>query len=135
MRCNPGPRKDDEHRGIFFWSRDRTENRSAHKRAAHFSWSSLRLGGETAMSKFQSPTEDPLLLRVLLSAVAIGFVALFLVLPLVIVFKEAFARGLGAFWATIVEPDALAAVRLSLLVAAIAVPFNTLFGVAASWAI
>ena len=87
------------------------------------------------MSNFRSSTEDPLLLRVALSVIAIGFVALFLVLPLLIVFKEAFAKGLGTFWEAIIEPDAMAAVRLSLLVAAIAVPLNTIFGVAASWSV
>src|SRR4051812_43089668 len=86
-------------------------------------------------SKFRPATEDPLLLRITLSVIAIAFVALFLVLPLLIVFKEAFAEGLGAFWTGIAEPDALASVRLSLLVAAIAVPFNTLFGIAAAWAV
>src|SRR6201999_4385183 len=56
-------------------------------------------------------------------------------LPLILVFKEAFAQGASAFWAAIVEPDALAAVRLSLTAAAIAVPLNTLFGIAAAWSI
>ena len=87
------------------------------------------------MSKFRPATQDPLLLRLVLCAIAIGFVALFLVLPLLIVFKEAFAKGMGTFWDAIIEPDALAAVRLSLLVAVIAVPLNTVFGVAASWSI
>jgi sulfate transport system permease protein len=87
------------------------------------------------MSKFRPATQDPLLLRLLLSAIAIGFVGLFLVLPLLIVFKEAFAKGFGTFWEAIIEPDALQAVRLSLLVAVIAVPLNSIFGVAASWSI
>ena len=86
-------------------------------------------------SKFRPATQDPLLLRVILGVIAIGFVALFLVLPLAIVFKEAFAKGFGTFWEAIIEPDALQAVRLSLLVAAIAVPLNSIFGVAASWSI
>jgi len=51
------------------------------------------------------------------------------------VFKEALAHGLSAFWAAMVEPDSLAAVRLSLTAAAIAVPLNTVFGIAAAWSI
>ena len=89
----------------------------------------------TTPAKFRSPTDDPPVLRWALSILAILFVALFLVLPLVIVFKEAFAQGLGAFWDAIREPDSLAAVRLSLLAAAIAVPLNAAFGIAASWAV
>jgi sulfate/thiosulfate transport system permease protein len=56
-------------------------------------------------------------------------------MPLALVFKEAFASGVAAFWNAIVEPDSLAAVRLSLIAAAIAVPLNTVFGIAAAWAI
>jgi len=87
------------------------------------------------MRKFISPTDDPLALKLLLSAVAIFFVALFLVLPLLVVFHEAFGQGLGVFWDKLTDPDSLAAVRLSLLVAAIAVPLNTLFGISAAWAV
>ena len=85
--------------------------------------------------KFQSPTQDPLILRILLSLIAIGFVALFLVLPLIIVFKEALADGFAKAWAAIIEPDALSAVALSLTAAGIAVPLNTLFGISAAWAV
>ncbi len=67
--------------------------------------------------------------------VAIGFVALFLVLPLLIVFKEALADGLGKALTAIIEPDALSSVRVSLLAAGIAVPLNTLFGISAAWAV
>ena len=63
------------------------------------------------------------------------FLALFLLLPLVAVFAEALRRGLGAYLAALAEPDALAAIRLTLLVAAIAVPLNLVFGLAAAWAI
>ena len=87
------------------------------------------------MSKFHKPTDDPAWLTLLLGVVAISFIALLLLLPLALVFKEAFAHGLSAFWASITEPDALAAVRLSLIAAAIAVPLNSLFGVAAAWSI
>ena len=79
--------------------------------------------------------EEPRIVKILLIAVALGFIALFLVLPLVVVFVEAFRSGIGAFLASINEPDALAAIRLTLLVAAIAVPLNLIFGVTAAWAI
>ncbi len=67
--------------------------------------------------------------------VALGFVAVFLVVPLVAVFREAFAKGLDAYRAAIVEPDAVAALKLTLLAAAIAVPLNVGFGLTAGWAI
>jgi sulfate transport system permease protein len=85
--------------------------------------------------KFHRPTDDPLWLKLLLGATAFGFIAIMLVLPLVLVFREAFAQGLSAFWNAITEPDSLAAVRLSLMAAAIAVPLNTVFGISAAWAI
>ena len=84
---------------------------------------------------FKNPTEDPLWLKLLLGAVVIAFIAILLLLPLALVFKEAFAQGVGAFIAAIRDPDALAAVRLSLTAAAIAVPLNTVFGISAAWAI
>ncbi len=86
-------------------------------------------------AKFRKPTEDPIWLKALLGGLAFGFIAVLLLLPLVLVFKEALAHGLSAFWATMTEPDTLAAVRLSLTAAAIAVPLNTVFGISAAWAI
>ncbi|HKY18106.1 MAG TPA: sulfate ABC transporter permease subunit CysW [Rhizomicrobium sp.] len=85
--------------------------------------------------RFNRPTEDPLWLKALLGSVAIGFIAILLLLPLVLVFKEAFAQGAAPFLAAIAEPDTLAAVKLSLTAAAIAVPLNTVFGIAAAWSI
>ena len=70
-----------------------------------------------------------------LIGIAVVFLGLFLLLPLITVFVEALRAGLGAYLASITEPDALAAIRLTLLVAAIAVPANLIFGLAASWAI
>ncbi|WP_010273355.1 sulfate ABC transporter permease subunit CysW [Paenibacillus senegalensis] len=66
---------------------------------------------------------------------ALLFLALVLLLPLVLVFVQAFQRGAGVFLAAITEKDALSAIRLTLLTAAIAVPLNTLFGLAAAWSI
>jgi sulfate transport system permease protein len=78
---------------------------------------------------------EPLLVRALLLAIAIAFIALFVVLPLISVFVEAFRRGVEPYIAALIEPTALAAIELTLIVAAIAVPTNLVFGVAAAWAI
>jgi sulfate transport system permease protein len=71
----------------------------------------------------------------LLIALAVLFLLLVLFLPLIAVFAEAFRRGLGVYLHALSEPDALAAIRLTLTVAAIAVPFNLVVGCAAAWAI
>jgi sulfate/thiosulfate transport system permease protein len=68
-------------------------------------------------------------------SVTLVFLTLFLFLPLVAVFVEAFAEGVGAYFDALRDPYALHAIKLTLLVAAIAVPFNLVFGIAASWAI
>ena len=70
-----------------------------------------------------------------LISIALLFLALVLLLPLVLVFHQAFAKGLPAYWNAIMEPDTLSAARLTLLTAAIAVPANLIFGVAAAWCI
>jgi sulfate transport system permease protein len=82
-----------------------------------------------------SVTEDSPLVRRVLIGVALLFLGFFLVLPLLTVFLEAFSKGAAVYWAAIREPAALAAIRLTLLVAAISVPANAVFGVAAAWAI
>lgn len=87
------------------------------------------------MNKLSSPIDDPLWLKLLMSFTALAFILLFLLLPLLLVFQESFAKGVTIFLEKITEPDALAAIKLSLTAAAIAVPFNTLFGIAAAWAI
>jgi len=79
-------------------------------------------------------TERPWV-RVTLITLAVFFLVVFLFLPLVAVFVEAFRAGVSHYLASITEPDALAAIKLTLLVAAIAVPANIVFGLAASWAI
>ena len=78
---------------------------------------------------------DPWYARGLFIAGAILFLGLFLLVPLCAVFYEAFQKGIGAYLAAFHEPAARAAIRLTLLVAAIAVPANLIFGVAAAWAI
>ncbi len=81
------------------------------------------------------PTDDPLWLKLLLGLAAVAFVCLMLILPLALVFQQALAEGLTAAWDAITTPNGLAAIRLSLIAAAIAVPLNTLFGISAAWAI
>ena len=78
---------------------------------------------------------DPAWARWLLTGVALVFLAFFLVLPLLSVFVQAFAKGGAFFLATVREPDALASIRLTLLTVVIAVPANIAFGIAAAWAI
>jgi len=90
--------------------------------------------------KKQSPrlrgaTEDTAFARALLILIAILFLLLFLFAPLAVVFVEASAKGFSAFLDTFHEADALAAIRLTLIVAAISVPANLIFGLSAAWAI
>jgi sulfate transport system permease protein len=80
-------------------------------------------------------TKDPAFVRYGLTALALGYIALFLVLPLASVFTEALRAGFGKYLESIAEPDTWSAVKLTLMVAGIVVPLNTLFGVAAAWAI
>ena len=84
---------------------------------------------------FRGPTADSREVRVFLTLVAASFIALFLVLPLVAVFSAALASGVDAALAAFDDADAQSAIRLTVLVAAIAVPCNLVFGIAASWAI
>ena len=86
-------------------------------------------------SQSQRGTEEPPLIKWTLIAIALAFSLVFLLLPLVNVFAQAFAKGWQAYWNSLTEPDSWAAIRLTLIVAAIAAPLNVLFGVAAAWAI
>jgi sulfate transport system permease protein len=93
------------------------------------------LAGETRAEPFRPvATETPWFRRVLVLAVVL-LVAVLLFAPLAVVFTEALAEGLGAAISSLGERDALAAIKLTLLVAAIAVPLNAVFGIAAAWAI
>lgn len=90
------------------------------------------------MSAVRAPSialRDPRWLRWPLLLLALAFVVLFLVLPLVAVFGYAFDQGIDVFFAALADEDARAALRLTLLVTAIAVPANTVFGIAAAWLI
>lgn len=86
-----------------------------------------------ATRRSSAALRDPRWLRWSLLAVALAFVVLFLVLPLVAVFGYAFEKGWQAWLAAVADEEARAAIRLTLLVAAIAVPLNTVFGIAAAW--
>jgi sulfate transport system permease protein len=78
---------------------------------------------------------EPAWLKITLIAIALAFSLLFLLIPLAVVFTEAFKKGWQTYLLAISDPDALSAIRLTLMTAAIAVPANLIFGVAASWAI
>jgi sulfate/thiosulfate transport system permease protein len=89
----------------------------------------------TALRAVTRATGESRAVRWLLTATALVFLAVTLVLPLALVFVEALAKGLPAYWGAITEPDALSAARLTLLIASIAVPVNLVFGVAAAWCV
>jgi sulfate transport system permease protein len=93
---------------------------------SHFS-----TGGKT----LPSSARDPRWVRVLLTTTALLFIGLVLVLPLVLIFRYAFHEGVKVYLASFHDPDALSAIRLTLLTSAIVVPLNVIFGVAAAWAI
>jgi sulfate transport system permease protein len=80
-------------------------------------------------------TSEPRWMRAILITIALSFLGMFLLLPLIVVFSEAFKKGVEVYWESIREPDAVAAIQLTLIAAGIAVPLNLLFGVAAAWAI
>ncbi|MGD0189997.1 MAG: sulfate ABC transporter permease subunit CysW [Rhizomicrobium sp.] len=84
---------------------------------------------------YSSPIDDHRSVRFAFIALSLGFVGIFLVLPLVTVFTEALRHGLNEALDAFKDSDALSAIRLTLIVAAIAVPLNVLFGIAAAWAI
>src|SRR5918999_3811212 len=89
----------------------------------------------TAPRAVTRATGESRAVRWTLTAVALAFLALTLVLPLALVCAKAFAKGVAAYWEAITEPDALSAAKLTLLIASIAVPVNLVFGVAAAWCI
>jgi len=94
-----------------------------------------RLGETASRAERYGPLTEPRWVRWLLTAAALGFLGLFLFVPLVLVFVKAFEGGWDAYLAALRDPIALAAVRLTLLVAALTVPVNLVFGLAAAWAI
>ena len=87
------------------------------------------------MSSPSRSMTEPAWVRWTLTAIALGFLAVFLVLPLVVVFVEALAKGLGAYVASFNNPDALHAIKLTLIVTVVAVVANGVFGLIAAWAL
>jgi sulfate transport system permease protein len=85
--------------------------------------------------KRRGATDEPGWVRLVLIGLALAFLALFLFIPLILVFYEALKKGVDVYVAAITEPDAVAAIELTLTAAAIAVPLNLIFGIAAAWAI
>ena len=80
-------------------------------------------------------TSESALVRWALIVAALGYLTLFLFVPLAAVFTEALKNGLASYFASFTDPDALAAIRLTFLAASLAVPLNLMFGIAAAWAI
>ena len=93
------------------------------------------MSGTQTARRAQAGTTEPAWVKWTLIGVALTFVVLFLVLPLAAVFTEALRKGSDAFLEALKEPDAWSAIRLTLLVAAVSVPLNLVFGVCAAWAI
>lgn len=96
---------------------------------------SARLNKSGASPAKAGPVSEPLAVRIILITVALLFLVLVLLLPLVTVFMQAFKKGADVYFAALRDKDALAAVRLTLFTALITVPLNTVFGLAAAWAI
>ena len=90
---------------------------------------------KTAASPSQRGTEESPFVKWLLISVALVFCLIFLLLPLVNVFAQALAKGWAYYWASLTHPDSWSAIKLTLLVSAISVPLNVVFGLAAAWAI
>jgi sulfate transport system permease protein len=89
----------------------------------------------TALSARGDTRTEPWLVRVVIIAIAVTFLTVFVVLPLVMVFAQAFSKGIGPYFSALTDPEALSAIRLTLAVAAISVSLNLVFGVIAAWAI
>lgn len=87
------------------------------------------------MSRPPSPVSEPLSMRLVLIATAFAFLFMLIIMPVLTVFMQALSKGLETYTKAIVEENAMAAIKLTCLVAAIAVPLNLIFGIAASWAI
>ena len=88
-----------------------------------------------ALPRYNAAVTEAPWLRRLLIAIALAFLASFLLLPLLLVFTEALRNGVGAYVGALRDPETLSAMRLTVIAAAIAVPLNLVFGVAAAWAI
>jgi sulfate transport system permease protein len=83
----------------------------------------------------RSSLTPPLLVNAAIAVIALGFLFLFVLMPLIIVLHEAFSAGIKLWWASVSDQEAVAALKLTILVAVIAVPLNLIFGLSAAWAI
>jgi sulfate transport system permease protein len=91
---------------------------------------------QTATMSARADTRtEPWLVRAVIITIAVTFLTIFVVLPLVVVFAQAFSKGVGAYFSALTDPEALSAIKLTLGVAAISVSLNLVFGVIAAWAI
>ncbi len=98
--------------------------------------STLHWSGDRANRFETNPsTREPAWVRRTILGLSLTFFAIFLLLPLITVFAEALRKGLETYWTALIEPDALSAIKLTLIAAIIAVPLNLVFGVMAAWAI
>lgn len=89
----------------------------------------------SSRARFERATTEPLWIRIVLTGISIAFLGLFLFVPLAAVFTEAFRSGVATYFASLVDPHALSAIRLTLFTATFSVLSNVLFGLAAAWAI
>ncbi|MCD4487318.1 sulfate ABC transporter permease subunit CysW, partial [Chromobacterium vaccinii] len=90
---------------------------------------------KAAQLESRAATRESRAVKWTILTLSLGFFAVFLLLPLIVVFAEALAKGWSTYLTALAEPDALAAVRLTLLAAAVSVPLNLAFGIAAAWAV
>lgn len=93
------------------------------------------LQSKASIANVRGATEEPAWVKYLLISISVVFLSLFLFLPLLAVFTEAFRKGIGAYFASFSDPAAISAIKLTLLTAGIAVPLNLVFGLAAAWCI
>ncbi len=108
---------------------------SAHEatRSADVALAAVPAGGDNRLPP--PAMSEPWPVRLLLIAFALGFLGLFVVLPILSVFLEAFGQGLSTYVSRLAQPESLAAIRLTLVTASIAVPLNVVFGVSAAWVV
>ena len=94
-------------------------------------------GSADHAARFESKaaTREPTLVKWAIIGVSLTFFAVFLLLPLIAVFFEALRKGWDTYWGALIDPDALSAIKLTLIAAVISVPLNLVFGVAAAWSI
>jgi len=97
--------------------------------------SQRKRAGGASVAASDSVRSEPKAVRIVIIAIAITFLVVFVVMPLIIVFAQAFSKGVVAYFAALSDPEALAAIRLTLLIAAISVGINLVCGLAAAWAI